>query len=219
MLMGTFALKDLRVMPLPVASAVHAPHLPALDFEAIAKSSYIWDLPLQEAACIISTSECAPYTSKTLGEVARQILSAIVQEPLLAEGTFTATAKYLKGACAAAATVSILGPSAQAGCLVQTLEQAGIEVEVLLKPDYKLGLTVRSGSGTVAIVGMSARFPQANDLEQFWKLLLEGSTTHERVSNSSTSLMALFLTVRSRFRIAVFIWTISTIPRVPRKTL
>ncbi|KAI3325638.1 ketoacyl-synt-domain-containing protein [Xylariaceae sp. AK1471] len=178
------ALKDLQIIPLPVASAVHAPHLPALNFDSTVKDSYIWKLPLQEVACIMSTSDCTTYSSKKLGDVARQILSAITQEPLLVDGTFTATAEYLKGVCATAAAVSVLGPSAQASSLIQTINQAGIEVEVLPQPECKLklpNLSVRSGSGAVAIIGMSARFPQANDLEQFWKLLMQGRTTHERI--------------------------------------
>lgn len=168
-------------IPLPVASAVHAPHLPEFDFKSIAKPSYIWDLPLQEGACIMSTDNCVPYSAETLGEVARLIIPAVVHKTLKVGETFAATAGYLKKACATAA-VSILAPSAQAGSLIQTLKHAGIYVDVLESPECKLDVQARSGSGIVAIVGMSARLPQANDLEEFWKLLMEGRTTHERVS-------------------------------------
>ncbi len=168
-------------MVLPVASVVHAPHLPAFDFEATAKPSYIWDLPLQEGACIMSTDDCVPYSTKTLGEVARRIIPAILRSPLMVKGTFTATAEYLKRAGATAA-VSVLGPSAQATSLIQTLKHAGIHVDVLSDPEFEPDPLMRSRSGAVAIVGMSARLPQANDLEQLWNLLMEGRTTHERVS-------------------------------------
>ncbi|TGJ81348.1 hypothetical protein E0Z10_g7421 [Xylaria hypoxylon] len=168
---------------LPVASAVHAPHLPAFDFESTAKPSYIWDLPLQEGACIMSTDDCVPYSTKTLGEVARKIIPAVQHAPLMVKGTFTATAEYLNRAGATAA-VSVLGPSAQAATLIQTLKHAGIQVDVLPGPEYEPNPMERSGSGAVAIVGMSARLPQANDLDQFWKLIMEGRTTHERVPRS-----------------------------------
>ncbi|KAI1756178.1 hypothetical protein F4782DRAFT_537958 [Xylaria castorea] len=170
----------LSFVPLPVASAVHAPHITAFDFDSTAKPSYIWDLPLQEGACIMSTDECVPYTAKTLGEVTRHIIPAITSAPLMIDKLFTATAEHLKQACTNV-DVSVLGPSAQAASLVRTLRYAGMEVDVLTCPVYKPYLPMRSGSGAVAIVGMSARFPQANDLEEFWKMLMEGRTTHERI--------------------------------------
>ncbi|KAI0533847.1 hypothetical protein GGR58DRAFT_521044 [Xylaria digitata] len=172
--------KALSPMVLPVASAVHAPHLPAFNFESTAKPSYIWDLPLQEEACIMSTGDCLPYSTKSLGEVARLIIPAILQAPLRVKGTFTATAEYLKRAGTTAA-ISVLGPSAQAASLIQTLKHARVHVNILPDPEYELNPLVRSESGAVAIVGMSARLPQANDLDQFWKLLMEGRTTYERV--------------------------------------
>ncbi|KAJ2992634.1 hypothetical protein NUW58_g2097 [Xylaria curta] len=173
-------LSGLSLFPLPIASAVHAPHLPAFDFESTAKPSYIWDLPLQKGACIISPDECIPYTEKTLGEVARRIVPAVLSTPLMVEKMFVATAEYLKKACATAA-ISILGPSAQSVRLIHTVRNAGVQFDVLPRPESTPNAQARSGSGAVAIVGMSARFPQANDLEQFWKLLMEGRTTHERV--------------------------------------
>ncbi|KAI8948741.1 hypothetical protein F4801DRAFT_604061 [Xylaria longipes] len=185
LLMAKLKLSDesddgLSFVPLPVASAVHAPHIPAFDFDSTAKPSYIWDLPLQEGACIMSTEECVPYTAKTLGEVTRQIIPAITSAPLMVDKTFVATAQRLKQACAKV-DVSVLGPSAQADSLIRTLRHTGIGVDVLKCPVYKPNPQIRSGCGAVAIVGMSARFPQANDLEQFWKLLMEGRTTHERI--------------------------------------
>ncbi|KAI3339214.1 hypothetical protein F4824DRAFT_498484 [Ustulina deusta] len=184
---GCSKFKALSPMVLPVASVVHAPHLPAFDFEATAKPSYIWDLPLQEGACIMSTDDCVPYSTKTLGEVARRIIPAILRSPLMVKGTFTATAEYLKRAGATAA-VSVLGPSAQATSLIQTLKHAGIHVDVLSDPEFEPDPLMRSRSGAVAIVGMSARLPQANDLEQLWNLLMEGRTTHERVPHDRFNL-------------------------------
>ncbi|KAI0439475.1 hypothetical protein F4803DRAFT_568471 [Xylaria telfairii] len=171
---------SLSFVPLPVASAVHAPHIPAFHFDSTAKPSYIWNLPLLEGACIMSTDKCVPYTAKTLGEVTRQIIPAIISAPLMVDKTFTATAEHLKQTCTNV-NISVLGLSAQAISLIRTLKQTGIGVDVLTCPDYKPISQTRSGSGTVAIVGMSARFPHANDLEQFWKLLMAGRTTHERI--------------------------------------
>ncbi|KAI1305118.1 hypothetical protein F5Y03DRAFT_406655 [Xylaria venustula] len=180
-LMTDFAeFRSLSPMVLPVASAVHAPHLPAFDFESTAKPSYIWDLPLQEGACIMATDDCVPYSARTLGEVTRKIIPTILQQPLMVKGTFTATAEYLKRAGSNAA-VSVLGPSAQSTSLIQTIKHAGVQVDLISDPKCEPEPSARSGSGGVAIVGMAARLPQADDLEQFWKLLIEGRTTHESI--------------------------------------
>ncbi|KAI0189498.1 hypothetical protein EV127DRAFT_495926, partial [Xylaria flabelliformis] len=178
---------DLSFMSLPVASAVHAPHIPAFDFDSTVKPSYIWDLPLQEGACIMSTDECVPYTAKTLGEVTRQVIPAITSGPLMIDKLFTAAAQHLKQACNSVG-VSVLGPSAQAVSFIRTLRHEGIDVDVLTCPVYKPHLQMRAGSGAVAIVGMSARFPHANDLEQFWKMLMEGRTTHEKIPHDRFNL-------------------------------
>ncbi|KAI0965537.1 hypothetical protein F4678DRAFT_467398 [Xylaria arbuscula] len=172
--------KAMSPVVLPVASAVHAPHLPVFAFESTAKPSYIWDLPLQEEACIMSTDDCVPYSARTLGELARKIIPTILHKPLMVKGTFMATAEYLKRAGANAA-VSVLGPSAQAAFLIQTLKHAGVHVDLLPGPECEIDPSVRSRSGGVAIVGMAARLPQADDLKQLWKLLMKGRTTHERI--------------------------------------
>ncbi|KAJ3561746.1 hypothetical protein NPX13_g8825 [Xylaria arbuscula] len=179
--------RNLSPVTLPVASAVHAPHLPAFEFKSTARPSYIWDYPIQEGACIMATDDCVPYTARTLGEVAQRIIPAVLRTPLKIQGTFTATAKYLKKLGSTAA-ISVIGPSAQAASLIQTLKYAGVSVTVLLVPDNVRNTAQRDGTGAVAIVGMSARLPQANDLVEFWQLLLEGRTTHKRIPSDRFNL-------------------------------
>ncbi|KAI1357984.1 hypothetical protein F5Y08DRAFT_351317 [Xylaria arbuscula] len=179
--------RNLSPVTLPVASAVHAPHLPAFEFKSTARPSYIWDYPIQEGACIMATDDCVPYTARTLGEVAQRIIPAVLRTPLKIQGTFTATAKYLKKLGSTAA-ISVIGPSAQAASLIQTLKYAGVSVTVLPVPDNVRNTAQRDGTGAVAIVGMSARLPQANDLVEFWQLLLEGRTTHKRIPSDRFNL-------------------------------
>ncbi|KAI0006739.1 ketoacyl-synt-domain-containing protein, partial [Xylariaceae sp. FL0662B] len=174
---------ELRALPgleLPVAGAVHAPHLPPLDVDILAKKSDIWDLPMQEGACLMSTNTCERYPMKTLGELLQQIVPDVTQARLKVDKTITATVERLKGTGASVA-LSIVGPSAQAGTLIKYLRAAKIDTTVIQRPDYKLNVAQRSGSGAMAIVGMSGRFPSANNLDQFWELLMDGRVTHERI--------------------------------------
>ncbi|KAI0099687.1 hypothetical protein GGR51DRAFT_564728 [Nemania sp. FL0031] len=169
--------KDLSFKPLPVASAVHAPHLPELD--CVTSPSYIWDLPQQEGACIMSTENGVPYSAGKLGDLVPNILLAILRAPLKLRATFDATAEYVKRSHTTA-SLSVVGPSAQAYPLIKALKKAGVDAKVLKAP-YDHKLRIGPGSGAVAIVGMSARFPQANEPNEFFELLKAGRPTHKRV--------------------------------------
>ncbi|KAI1075188.1 ketoacyl-synt-domain-containing protein [Whalleya microplaca] len=174
---------ELRALPgleLPVAGAVHAPHLPSLEVDILAKQSDIWDLPIQEEAFIMSTNTCEPYPMKSLGELLQQIVPDVTQARLKVHQTITATVERLKDT-GVSVILSIVGPSMQAGTLIKCLRAAKIETKVVQRPDYKLNAPRRSGSGAMAIVGMSGRFPSANDLDEFWDLLMDGRVTHERI--------------------------------------
>ncbi|KAI0206833.1 thiolase-like protein [Astrocystis sublimbata] len=167
--------------PLPVASAAHAPHLPALDIDVTAVNpSYIWNMPLREGASIMATDTCVPYRATTLGEVTQQIISTISGEPLMVDKTFTATALRLKKA-GCAARLSVIGPSSHARSLTLALQDEGVDVDELTWPVEALGGRINPDHGAVAIVGMAGRFPDADNLDEFWDLLMEARTTHGKV--------------------------------------
>jgi hypothetical protein len=189
-MLGRPEFQGLRHIPLPISGAVHAPHLAAPDFESVVDLSLpIWALPLHPEAFLMSTHKCIPYQARLLGDVARQVFASVMQEPLLLQDTFFGTAKQLK-TITTQVTLYVVGPSVQAGRLIRTLRDTGIRVTESPVPDLKFDVSsqpaLRGGSGAVAIVGMSARFPGAEDLEQFWELLIEGVTTHKGVSDLST---------------------------------
>ncbi|KAI0016328.1 ketoacyl-synt-domain-containing protein [Xylariomycetidae sp. FL0641] len=178
-------LKALPGMDLPVAGAVHAPHLPPLDFDILARKSWIWDLPIQANATIMSTESCQPYPMKTLGEIARQLVPDVTQARLMVDGTISATAAHVQSHGAPVA-ISILGPSAQAGTLIKSIKLTKLDAKVLPvpAPAPKVGSPLRAGSGAIAIVGMAGKFPEADDMDQFWKVLMEGRTTHRTIPKS-----------------------------------
>ncbi|GAP85116.2 putative polyketide synthase [Rosellinia necatrix] len=171
---------ELSFQPLPVATAAHAPHIASLDFDSIAKPSYIWDVLLQKEAWVASTEDYNLSSVTTLKELARRIVPAIVNAPMMVKDTFVTVAHHLKRA-SVAADVIVLGPSAQIPSLFKTLQNEGVFILRAPNPKYQPSVTVRSGSGAIAIVGMSTRQPKANDLERFWNLLTRGRTTHEEI--------------------------------------
>ncbi|KAI1123121.1 hypothetical protein F5Y10DRAFT_286418 [Nemania abortiva] len=193
LMMSTITSEDneLFFRSLPVASAVHAPHLPM--FKCVIEDSDIWDMPLQEGAWIMSTSDCVPFSAKTLRGVVQELLRAVLNEPLMVDGTFKATAEYLTAeACVNTAAVSFLGPSALAPSLLETLKEAGIRTELLLSPACEIDQRMKPGPDAVAIVGMSVDLPRAGSLEEFWDLLVKGHTTHETIPPDRFNLAHFF---------------------------
>jgi hypothetical protein len=65
----------------------------------------------------------------------------------------------------------------------RALKDNGILTELIETPNVPPlpGMELRAGSGAVAIVGMSGRFPGSDDVTQFWESLLAGKDFHKKV--------------------------------------
>lgn len=79
-------------------------------------------------------------------------------------------------------TVIALGPTHVFKSLCRAFDTAGVKVldhDPALLPSHQ---SLRSGSGDVAIVGMSCRTPGAETLEEFWDVLEQGRDLCAKVS-------------------------------------
>lgn len=113
----------------------------------------------------------------------KQVVEAILIRPLLFEQVLTAVVSEARDSGRQTCKISSVGPSNASSSLLSALK-AGTEVEVSV--GEQLGLTKPGDdpSGTsmkVAIVGMSGRFPNADNLEGLWSLLEQGLDVHRRV--------------------------------------
>ena len=95
-------------LSLPIEAAVHAPHLPALDFDFIIGSSAFHDRQPSPNATIISTSSLKPYQCQSLRELLHQMLVDISQKTLQVSSAMQAALASLEKA---RIDITIIGPT------------------------------------------------------------------------------------------------------------
>ena len=77
----------------------------------------------------------------------------------------------------------VIGPTAHSKPLQTVLEENRSSVKVIVGAGNLVShVPTRNGSGHVAVVGMSGRFPGSDSLEAFWESLLIGQDFHREVS-------------------------------------
>ncbi len=168
-----------RRAALPITAAYHAYHLGEPDMDALLGKSPLFDLLQTKTTRIFSTSSSTPVIAKDLRELLRVVIADILQKPLDWTNTVLQLAIHLgKGPV----RLKSIGQSSATKPL-QALRTAGVisyaeEEELQSSPETSL----RAGSGAVAIVGMSGRFPGAETLEDFWKVLENGLDLHKKVN-------------------------------------
>lgn len=116
-------------------------------------------------------------------QLLRQVVGDILIRPLSFDNVLTSLLSEAKDSSRKKCQISSVGPSKASSSLLSAL-RAGLEGKVSV--GEQLGLT-RSGadsSGTsvkIAVVGISGRFPNADNLESLWSLLEQGLDVHQRV--------------------------------------
>jgi len=160
-------------------AAAHAPHLPPLEIDALIESCGIEDAEITLTSDLVSASTSQSYDAPTLRALLRQGIQDITQKPLLLSATVQNVAEKLRGSD----SVHLLpvGPTNHTEMVRRTLEKSGIRVEMYERQDATITKQMRSGSGRIAIVGMSGRFPGSQSTQQFWESLLAQKEFHEKV--------------------------------------
>lgn len=173
--------KALPGMTLPVRGAVHAGHLPNILYDDVVKPSFIWDLPVHEKAAIMSTNSAVPYPQLPLRECMRLMTPDVIQGQLRVDKTFVGTVERLKE-IGLPVEFSVCGPSAQTGAFLKLLKASKLPLKMVERPHFDAyGAPQRGGTGAIAIVGMAGRFPGSNEMDTFWKTMMDGSVFVEKV--------------------------------------
>lgn len=113
----------------------------------------------------------------------RQVVGAILIQPLSFDHLLTAVVSEARDSGREKCKVSTIGPSNASSSLVSAI-RAGTEVQVSVGEQLGLTKPATDPSGTsakIAVVGMSGRFPNADNLESLWSLLEQGLDVHRRV--------------------------------------
>lgn len=165
---------------LPISAAFHARHLRQPDTNRIIIPSSLHDQGLKPNVHVRSTSSGSPFATDSFISLLREAMDNIFQNPLywnkILQGVVTDVGKSSE------VKVIALGPTHVFKSLCRAFDTAGIRVlehDPALLPSHQ---TSRSGSGDVAIVGMSCRTPGAETLEEFWDVLERGRDLCSKVS-------------------------------------
>ncbi|KIA76012.1 polyketide synthase [Aspergillus ustus] len=168
-------------LKLAAYGAVHSPHLPVPDVEAIVGTSSILDRTITSRVQVLSTSTGEPYHPSTLRELFVQVSQEIVQKRLKMNIVLKSAAQRLSPTKPVQLTV--VGLTNATPIVKRALDEQRLSVSVLNDPtgvSQPPGDT-RAGSNSIAIVGMAGRFPGSEDLEGFWQSLLDGLDAHEEI--------------------------------------
>lgn len=172
-------------MALDIFGPFHAPHLYSdVDVEEVLQpiADTKVDQPSQSSRVFSWSAETSP-PGVRLDQLLRQVVSDILIRPLLFDNVTAAVVSKAKDSGRKKCTISSIGPSSALSSLVSSLRA---ETELEVSVGEQLGLTKsaydqRRTPQKIAIVGMSGRFPNADNIESLWNLLEQGLDVHRRV--------------------------------------
>jgi len=128
----------------------------------------------------MSTGSGKPFVANSLRALLYQVIDDVLENPLYWTKTVQNVISSLD---TAELSLTSFGPTNVVKSLRRTLEAAGVKVTETGEVTPTVPINMRGGSGHIAIVGMSGRFPGGADLEEFWKEVLEkGRDMHSKVN-------------------------------------
>lgn len=138
--------------------------------------------PSQSFRVLSWSAETSPPDVR-LDKLLRQTVSDILIRPLSFDNVIAAVISKARDSGRQKCKISSIGPSSALSSLVTSLRA---ETELEVSVGEQLGPTKsaydrRSTSQKIAVVGMSGRFPNADNIESLWSLLEQGLDVHRRV--------------------------------------
>lgn len=168
-----------RRLKLPITAAFHASHLRWPDVADILEPLANYkDLPVRDHVQIIATSSGQPITARNLSELLQQAVFDALQEPLRWSKVKQQLVTSSRGR-----SVHIIsaGPVGAADGIVRDMKADGIK-ELKRTEMQPLRRGIPSNSlRDIAIVGFASRMPEAETLDEVWKLLEDGRDVHKKV--------------------------------------
>ncbi|KAH8698369.1 hypothetical protein BGW36DRAFT_293843 [Talaromyces proteolyticus] len=153
---------------------VHMSNLPELDLDEVVGSSSVLEVPINPNAKFWSPYNCEIRSAPTLRDMLHQVVSGIAQDAIRLSETIDLVVKSLNHSPVKIVSV---GYTHHLATLQKSLQRAKIPFTVMQhsnSPEDLSGPLVRGGSDLIAIVGMSGRFPGSENVQDYWKSLLDG---------------------------------------------
>ena len=174
-----------KTVPLEIFGPFHASHLYSdVDVEEVVRLVTETKVKLASPSIrVISGITEISLRDMGMDQVLRQVVRAILVQPLSFDRVITAVVSEARESGREKCKISSVGPSNASFSLLSALK-AETQVEVNVGEQLGPKISASDSSGTsvkIAVVGMSGRFPNADDLESLWSLLQQGLDVHRRV--------------------------------------
>ncbi|TGO70875.1 hypothetical protein BELL_0652g00030 [Botrytis elliptica] len=173
------------------ANAVHAPHLVQLDISFILGDSPVLGYAIPHTSLLVSVSTGLPYPAVSLRELLHAIVDDIAHKPMCIDKTVEGLASIVSPDRDSEITLTTLGPCSHTGMVQKILSSFFSTVHISVHIGSHEGSDTtnsRGRSSDIAVIGMSGRFPLAEDVEEFWKVLQAGHALHETIPPSRFSI-------------------------------
>ena len=177
--------------PTPSRCLLYGSHLPPVDIAKVVCISPVRETNSIQRSLYSVHSPADSLSAATFGELLRLIVSEIAHKPMHVEETFHTMATALQKIGGSEVFLTTLGSTEDVSTFQDILHQRNQTVRIGdLPPIPKpFGYDLSSiPSDAIAVVGMSGRFPESDTLDELWRLLETGTTTHQEIPTSRFNL-------------------------------
>jgi hypothetical protein len=174
------ALRQTEVMMLPAAfGAVHAPHLTLPNLEYLIGENPILERRMKANYKLMSGSTYRPMQYSNLRNLLAEALEEIFQRGTNPERLFEAGTSLLDKDQETA--LFVLGNTSYLTHLRRTLSRRRYKVAMRSNSATQDNINGHDGYESIAIVGMSGRFPGSDSIEELWTSIMDKKEFHKTV--------------------------------------
>jgi Beta-ketoacyl synthase, N-terminal domain len=166
-------------MMLPALGPAHAPHLRCPDLEYIIGKALFLEKTVKPSYQLISGSTNRPMVATNLKNLLERILEDIFQHTAYPERVFEGGISFLNRD--QNTSLFVLGNTSYLPSFKRTLQKKRIKVVIKSNSVTQEDLENHIESESVAIVGMSGRFPGSDTVEELWASIMERKEFHTKV--------------------------------------
>ena len=168
------------VMMLPAAFGLsHAPHLMPPNLQEIIGENHVLEKRMKTNYKLISGHNYTPIPSSNLRKLLQVVLEDICQHPTSPEDVFEAGISFLDTGLGT--SLYVLGNTTFLTYFKRTLQRKGLKVVMKSNGSIQENLNSLDGAESVAVVGMSGRFPGSDTVQELWKSIMEQKEFHRKV--------------------------------------
>lgn len=173
------ALKNSHVVTLPAFGPVHAAHLGNPNFGYMIGESHFLEKNIKSNYKLISGSTNRPLVGPNLRNLLRNCLEDIFQHCTNPEFVFEAGISLINRD--QETSLFTLGNTSYLPSFKRMLQRKRLKVAVKTQISTQERIESHIASDSIAIVGMSGRFPGSDSVEELWTSIMERKEFHQKV--------------------------------------